>query len=137
MNTNSKKAFTLIEIIISVVIVSIVVMGILKQQSQNSDMAEYLLKQGQSTLNNGLFLTNEAKRYSNDKKSAYDLLTNEFVIKDFESRELLKKIERTINITDDLEIPVSMEEGEAPIFTFYTNEILLNEDYPVRYYTFK
>lgn len=137
MNTNSKKAFTLIEIIISVMIVSIVVMGILKQQSQNSDMAEYLLKQGQSTLNNGLFLTKEAKRYSNDKKSAYDLLTNEFVIKDFESRELLKKIERTINITDDLEIPVSMEEGEAPIFTFYTNEILLNEDYPVRYYTFK
>lgn len=137
MNTNSKKAFTLIEVVISVIIVSIVVMGILKQQSQNSDMAEYLLKQGQSTLNNGLFLTKEAKRYSNDKKNAYDLLTNEFVIKDFESRELLKKIERTINITDDLEIPVSMEEGEAPIFTFYTNEILLNEDYPVRYYTFK
>lgn len=132
-----KRGFTLIEVIMSVIIVGIVVMGTLQIQAQNSDMAEYLLKRGNAELDNALFLTKNVQRYTNDKKNAYDLLVNEFSIKDFESRDILKRIEKKINITDDLEIPVSMEENGPPIFTFYTNEILLNGDYPARYYTFK
>jgi len=132
-----KKAFTLIEVIMSVIIVGIVVTGLLKLQSQNVDMSEYLLKRGNSELDNALFLTKKIQRYTNDKKTAYDLLVDEFSIKDFESREILKKIEKKITITEYLEIPISMEEGGAPIFTFYTNEILLKGKYPARYYTFK
>jgi len=132
-----KKAFTLIEVIMSVIIVGMIVMGILQQQSQNTDMAEYLLKRGNSALDNGLFLTKKVQRYTNDTKSAYDLLIDEFSIRDLESRDILRKIEKKINITEDLEIPISMEEGQAPMFIFYTNEILLNGDYPARYYTFK
>ena len=139
MNTTYKykKAFTLIEVIMSVIIVGIVVTGLLKLQSQNVDMSEYLLKRGNSELDNALFLTKKVQRYTNDKKTAYDLLVDEFSIRDFESRDILKKIEKKINITEYLEIPVSMEENGPPIFTFYTNEILLNGDYPARYYTFK
>jgi len=132
-----KKAFTLIEVIISVVITTIVVMGILKQQSQNSDKAEYLLKRGNSELDNSLFLTKKVQRYTNDKKTAYDLLLDEFSIKDFDSRDILKKIEKKINITESLPVPVGMDENEAPMFIFYTNEVLLNGKYPARYYTFK
>ena len=132
-----KKAFTLIEVIMSVIIVGIVVMGALQLQAQNSDMAEYLLKRGNSELDNALFLTKKVQRYTNDKKNAYDLLVDEFSIKDFESRDILKKIEKKINITEALPVPVGMDENEAPLFVFYTNEILLNGDYPARYYTFK
>jgi len=132
-----KKAFTLIEVIMSVIIVGIVVTGLLKLQSQNVDMSEYLLKRGGAELDNALFLTNKVQRYSNDKKTAYDLLIDEFSIKDFESRDLLKKIEKKINITEYEEIPISMEEGGVPLFTFYTNEILLKGKYSARYYTFK
>ena len=132
-----KKAFTLIEVIMSVIIVGIVVMGALQIQAQNADMAEYLLKRGNSELDNALFLTNKVQRYTNDKKNAYDLLVDEFVIKDFESRDILKKIEKKINITEALPVPVGVDESEAPLFMFYTNEILLNGDYPARYYTFK
>ncbi|HIP52298.1 MAG TPA: prepilin-type N-terminal cleavage/methylation domain-containing protein [Campylobacterales bacterium] len=132
-----KKAFTLIEVIISVVITTIVVMGILKQQSQNSDKAEYLLKRGNSELDNSLFLTKKVQRYTNDKKTAYDLLLDEFSIKDFDSRDILKKIEKKINITESLPVPVGMDENEAPMFIFYTNEVLLNGKYSARYYTFK
>jgi len=132
-----QKAFTLIEVIMSVIIVGIVVTGLLKLQSQNVDMSEYLLKRGNAELDNALFLTNKVQRYTNDKKTAYDLLVDEFSIKDFESRDLLKNIEKQINITEDIEIPISMEEGGIPLFTFYANEILLKGKYPARYYTFK
>jgi prepilin-type N-terminal cleavage/methylation domain-containing protein len=137
MHRSKKNAFTLIEVIVSVIIVGVVVMGILQVQSQNTDMAQYLLKRANSELDNALFLTKKAQRYSNDKKSAYDLLIDEFSIKDFESRDVLKKLEKTINVTEAQPIPVGMDENEAPMFVFYTNEILLNGTYPARYYTFK
>jgi len=137
MHSSMKKAFTLIEVIISVIIVGIVVMGALQIQAQNSDMGTYLLKRSSSELNNALFLTKKVHRYSNDKKSAYDLLVDEFSIKDFDSRDVLKKLEKTINITEAQPIPVGMDENDAPMFVFYTNEILLKGEYPARYYTYK
>jgi len=137
MYNRQKKAFTLIEILVSVAIVFTVVIGVMQMSKHNKNMATYLAKRGSVELDNSLFLTKKVQRYTNDKKTAYDLLVDEFSIKDFESRELLKKIEKKINITEYLEIPISMEESGPPMFTFYTNEILLNGDYPARYYTFK
>ena len=142
MNNNilkhsSQKAFTLIEVIMSVIIVSIVVMGAMQVQEQNTDMATYLLKRGSSELDNSLFLTEKVERYSKDKKNAYDLLVDEFSIKDFDSRGILKKIEKKINITEAEPIPVGATEDEPALFVFYSNEILLNGNYPARYYTFK
>ena len=133
----NKKAFTLIEVIMSVIIVSIVVMGAMQVQEQNSDMATYLLKRGNSELDNSLFLTEKVQRYSKDKKNAYDMLIDEFSIKDFESRDILKKIKKKINITQAQAIPIGATEDNPPIFIFYSNEILLNGNYPARYYTFK
>ena len=121
----------------SVIIVSIVVMGAMQVQEQNSDMATYLLKRGNSELDNSLFLTDNVKRYSKDKKNAYDILIDDFSIKDFDSRDILKKIEKNINITEEQAIPVGAEEDAPPIFTFYSSEILLKGHYPARYYTFK
>jgi len=137
MIQKNKKAFTLIEVIMSVIIVSIVVMGAMQVQEQNSDMATYLLKRGNSELDNSVFLTNKINRYSKDKKNAYDLLVDEFTIKDFESRDILKSIEKKINITEEEAIPVAMEVDAPPIFIFYSSEVLLNGSYPARYYTFK
>jgi prepilin-type N-terminal cleavage/methylation domain-containing protein len=135
--TLQKKAFTLIEVIMSVVIVAIVVMGAMQVQEQNSDMATYLLKRGNSELDNALFLTEKVHRYSKDKKNAYDMIIDEFSIKDFDSRDILKKIEKKINITEAEPIPVGATEDEPALFTFYSSEILLNGNYPARYYTFK
>jgi len=136
IQNNIKKAFTLIEVIMSVIIVSIVVMGALQLQEQNSDMATYLLKRGNAELDNALFLTDRVQRYDKSKKNAYDLLVDDFQIKDDQSRQLLKKIEKKINITEVAPIPIGTEETGV-LFTFYSNEILLNGKYPARYYTFK
>jgi len=132
-----KSAFTLIEVIMSVIIVSIVVMGAMKLQEKNRDMAVYISQRGNSELDNSLFLTPKVYRYDKDEKDAYEMLRGQFNIKDDESREILKTITKNINITEDKDIPISMEENEAPIFTFYTNEILLKGKYPTRYYNFR
>ncbi len=133
----SKKAFTLIEVIISIVIVAIVVGGAMELQMKNRDMVSYVLKRGNSELENALFLTDKVHRYSKDKKNAYDMLVDEFNIKDLESRDILKKIEKTINVTEAEPIPIGGMEDDTPLFIFYSSEILLNGNYPARYYTFK
>ena len=132
-----KKAFTLIEVIMSVLIVSIVVMGAMKLQSQNRDMAVYIASRGNSELDNSLYLLDEAYQYDKSEKDAYEILRNEFDIRDDKSREALKFITKNINITEEKEMPISLEKGGEPIFTFYTNEILLKGKYPARYYNFK
>ena len=137
MIRKNKKAFTLIEVIMSVIIVSIVVMCAMQVQEQNSDMATYLLKRGNSELDNSVFLTEKVNRYSKDKKNAYDLIADEFSITDLEARDILKSIEKKINITEDAPIPVAPEVGAPPLFIFYSSEVLLNGNYPARYYTFK
>jgi prepilin-type N-terminal cleavage/methylation domain-containing protein len=134
---HSKKAFTLIEVIVAVVLVSIVVMGSMDLQSKNQDMAMYIIERGKNELDNSLYLTSQAYRYDKDEKDAYALVRTEFNIKDEKSKEALKSILKKINITEDEEMPVKMKEGGPPIFTFYTNEVLLKGKYPARYYNFK
>jgi len=121
----------------AVIIVSIVVMGAMELQGKNQEMAEYISKRAKSELSNSLFLSSKAYRYDKDEKDAYELLRDEFFIKDDKSKEILKKIIKKINITEEEEIPVSLEENAPPIFTFYTNEVLLKEEYPARYYNFR
>jgi prepilin-type N-terminal cleavage/methylation domain-containing protein len=132
-----ERGFTLIEVIMSVLIVSIVVMGAMKLQDKNRDMSLYILKRGNSELDNSLYMLKKTYRYDKSKKDAYEILRDEFDIRDDNSRELLKKITKNINITDEEEIPISIEEGEKPLFTFYSNEILLKGEYPARYYNFR
>ncbi|HIC77794.1 MAG TPA: prepilin-type N-terminal cleavage/methylation domain-containing protein [Sulfurovum sp.] len=132
-----KRAFTLIEVIVAVVLVAIVVMGSMDLQSKNQDMAMYIVKRGKNELDNSLFLTSQAYRYDKDEKDAYSLIRTEFDIKDEKSKVALKSILKKINITEDEEMPVKMKESDEPIFTFYTNEVLLKGKYPARYYNFK
>ncbi len=132
-----RRAFTLIEVIMSVIIVSIVVMGAMKLQDRNREMAIYIQQRGSSELDNSLFLTAKVYRYDKSEKDAYELVRDEFNIKDDSSKEALKKIIKKINITEDKDIPISIEEGSEPIFTFYTNEVLLKGKYPARYYNFR
>ncbi len=135
--SKQKEGFTLIEVLMAVIIVTIVVMGAMELQGKNQDMAEYIGKRGKSELSNSLFLTTKTYRYDKDEKDAYELLREEFDIKDDESREALKHIIKHINITEEEEMPVSIEENGPPLFTFYTNEVLLKGDYPARYYNFR
>ncbi|NKQ40586.1 MAG: prepilin-type N-terminal cleavage/methylation domain-containing protein [Sulfurovum sp.] len=121
-----RKAFTLMEIMVSVVLIAIVVLGIIKLQKENIFMAKYIAGRVQSELSNTLFLGKEALKYDKDEKDAYTLLSSMRIRKD-ESKEILKKIKRKIYISEPLPI------GEIPI-PIELRAVMLKSEYSARFY---
>ncbi|MEA3417781.1 MAG: prepilin-type N-terminal cleavage/methylation domain-containing protein [Campylobacterota bacterium] len=128
---NRMQAFTIIEVLISVVLISIVVLGAIKLQQESRSMALYLSDRSKIELSNTLFLGKEVMRYHKDKKDAYSLIEQSFKISDFESREILKKTYRDIFISE----PIELTEGDA--LPLRLNEILLKDKYPARFLHFE
>jgi prepilin-type N-terminal cleavage/methylation domain-containing protein len=124
-----RKAFTLMEIMVSVVLIAIVVLGITKIQKENIFMAEYIAGRVQSELANTLFLGKEALRYDKDEKDAYTLV-RKINIRNDKSKEILKSIKRTIHISEPLPI------GELPI-PIELRAIMLKNKYAGRFYRIK
>ena len=124
------QAFTIIEVLISVVLISVVVLSIIKIQQDTRDMALYLSDRGKDELSNTLFLESNISKYHKDTKNAYDLLSNRYKIGDFESREVLKNMKRTINISEALKL----EDETIPI---EINDVMLKDRYSSRYMHFQ
>ncbi len=124
-----RKAFTLMEIMVSVVLIAIVVLGIIKIQKENIFMAKYIAGRVQSELSNTLFLSKTAMRYNKDEKDAYTLLSH-MRIRNDKSKEILKKITRKIYITEPLPI------GELPI-PIELRAVMLKSEYSARFYRIK
>ncbi|ADV45327.1 prepilin-type N-terminal cleavage/methylation domain-containing protein [Nitratifractor salsuginis] len=121
-----KKAFTLIEVLVSVVLISIVVLGIMRIRQQNIAAVEYLEGRMKSELANTLFLDRGSLKYRGEKKDALTLL-NHLGIKKSKTREILRKEERTIWAGD----PLPIEEVPLPITL---RAISLKNRYSARYY---
>jgi len=124
-----RRAFTLMEIMVSVVLISIVVLGIMKIQKESIFMAEYIAGRVQSELSNTLFLGESAMRYDKDTKDADTVLSHIRPSK-IDSREILKKIERKIHISEPIDI------GELPI-PIELKAIMLKSKYSGRFYRIK
>lgn len=124
-----RKAFTLMEIMVSVVLISIVVMGIVKMQQENIFMAKYIAGRVQSELSNTLFLGQSVMRYNRDEKDAYVLLDTMRIRSD-QSKEILKKITRKIYVTD----PLPINELPLPI---ELRAVMLKNEYATRFYRLK
>ncbi len=122
----SRSAFTIIEVLVSVVLISIVVLAIIKIQQKNRSMALYISDRDKVELSNTLFMGDEIEKYHKDKKDAYTLLSQRFKISDLESRTILKKIKRDIYISD----PIVLSDDTLPV---EINELLLKGDYSSRF----
>lgn len=129
MRRNS-QAFTIIEVLVSVVLITVVVLSIIKIQQNTRDMALYLSDRGKDELSNTLFLESNISKYHKDTKSAYELLSNRYRVGDFESREVLKNIKRTINISE----PLKVEDDTIPV---EINDVMLKDKYSSRYMHFQ
>lgn len=117
------------EIMVSVVLIAIVVLGIIKIQKENIFMAKYIAGRVQSELSNTLFLSKTAMHYNKDEKDAYTLLSH-MRIRNDKSKEILKKITRKIYITEPLPI------GELPI-PIELRAVMLKSEYSARFYRIK
>ena len=121
-----RDGFTLIEILVSVMVISIVILGIAKIREQNIAVAQYISKRMQSELSNTLFLDKENIKYSKSKKDARTVLQY-MHIKKFKSKDVLKKIERNIIVTKPIpinELPIKIE----------LRAFMLKNRYSARYY---
>ncbi len=96
-----RGAFTLIEVLISVLIIAIVVVGIMQIQRRDIDVAHYISRRSQQALANSLFVGDAALNATGSKKSAYDLLRMEHIeVRNDLTRKILKKLQRRISVRD-------------------------------------
>ena len=128
--SGQRQAFTIIEVLVSVVLISVVALSAIRLQQENRAMALYLSDRSKNELSNTLFLSREAMRYHKEEKDAYTLVSNRFKISDMESRKILENINRTIFISD----PIKLSDETLPI---RANEILLQGAYPARFFHFE
>ena len=128
--SKEREAFTIIEVLVSVVLISVVVLGIAKLQKDNRDIALYLSDRGKNELTNTLFMGKNTMKYHKEKKDAYALISSQFKISDTDSREILKNSSREIFISE----PIKLSDDTFPV---KLNEIFLKGDYPARFYHFE
>jgi len=130
---NLRTAFTIIEILISVIIISVSIIYVLRLHSQNREQIVYISERNKLSLQDSLFLTDDVIQYHKEKKEAYEVLRKHFKIKELKSREILKKNTRDFFIPEPIKILPN--EGYGP--TAVINEIMIKDKYSSAYYHFK
>ena len=121
-----KKGFTIIEIIVSVVIIAFVTLTLAKINKQNTNMVNYVTTRLQNELSNTLFLHPEALKYDKTEKDAYTLL-HSMRIRNDKAKTYLKELKRKIYVDND--IPVG-----KMIVPIHLNAIMLKSQFSTRYY---
>jgi len=129
-----KPAFTLIEVLISVMILSISIVAVFKIYNENQNRIIYVSERNKHALEDSLFLGDEVLRYHKENRTAYDLLQHEIKPKKNKSREILKNLSRDIYIPEPIRL-TSSEEGEG--ITAQIEEIKIKGTFSSSYYRFK
>jgi len=131
---NLRPAFTLIEILVSVMILSGAIVYVLKVHSQNHEQITYITERNKHALEDSLFLTDSALRYHKSEKSAYDLLETDMKVDKFKSRKILKALKRDIYLPQPINLlPEEEAQGPAAII----NEIKIKGNYSSSYFRFE
>jgi len=129
-----RPAFTIIEILISVIILSLAIVPVLKVHTSNQEQIVYLSERNKRSLQDSLFLSSNILNYHQDNKTAYEILEKFFKVKEQESREILKKISRDVFIPEEVRI-IPLEEQGGP--TAIVKEIMLKDIHSSIYHHFK
>ena len=123
MKTNNSRAFTLIEVLISVIIISGSILFALQVHSQNREQILYISQKGQLSMQDSLFLGADTISYHKSKKNAYDVIGRYFKVDKLESRKILKEISRKYNIPEPLTLNNQEENKGMPSATVETINI--------------
>ena len=129
-----RPAFTIIEILISVIILSLAIIPVLKVHTSSQEQIVYLSERNKRSLQDSLFLSSNILSHHKDNKTAYEVLEKFFKVKEQESREILNKLSRDVFIPDEMKI-MPLEEQGAP--TAIVNKIMLKDKHSSIYYHFK
>jgi len=129
-----RPGFTIIEVVVSVVILSVAIMYVLQIHSSNHEQIIYISERNKHALEDSLYLGTETLRHHKEEKNAYELLSKEIKIKEFKSRDILKNTQREIIVPEQRYIlPPSEIQGPTAL----ANEIKLKGKYQSNYWHFK
>lgn len=121
-----RSGFTIIEIIISVVIIAMTTLTLAKMSKQNSTMVDYVTNRLKNELSNTLFLHPEAFNYDKSRKDAYTIL-HTMGIRNDKTKSYLKRLKRKIYIQEDIPI-------KKMIIPVRLNAIMLQSSFSTRFY---
>ena len=129
-----RPAFTIIEILISVIIISLAIIPVLKIHTENHKQIVYISERNKRALQDSLYLSENILQHHRDNKTAYEILERSFKISELKSREILKKSSRDIFIPEEMRVTtVQEQEGPAAI----VNEVMLKGKHSSNYFHFK
>ncbi|MFT7824429.1 MAG: hypothetical protein ABXS92_06660 [Sulfurimonas sp.] len=129
-----KPAFSIIEVLVSVVILSTSILFVLRLYSSNHEQIVYISERNNHMLNDSLFLLPEIEKHHTNHRDAYTLLAEHFKIKTDKSKKALKKIERKIFIPEPVStIPAATEEGTKNSFSTILNQVMLKKEHSTIY----
>ncbi len=129
-----RPAFTIIEILVSVIIISFSIIYVLQIHTSNHEQIVYITERNKRSLEDSLYLTTKILEHHKDTKNAYDILERQFKIKEDETREILKKNERSVYIPEEILI---IPPPETPGPTAVVNEVKLKGNHSSVYWHFK
>lgn len=132
--TEIRSAFTIIEILVSVIIISFSIIYVLKIHTDNHEQIVYISERNKHSLQDSLYLTKNILKYNKTDKTAYEILERHIKVDELKSRTLLKKNERDIFIPEALRI-IPPPNGRGPTAT--ANQILLKKNHSASFYRFK
>lgn len=131
-----RKAFTLVEVLVSAGIISIVGIALLQSHSTNTKLINRMNKQYHVKEEFSLVLLNANENYSGSSKSIYDFISQKFTIKNDELKKWLKdksieykdKEFSNIKLLDtDIEELIGtaegLEESDLPDLAFSINRV--------------
>ena len=126
-----RPAFTIIEILISVIINTLAILTVLKIHTSNHEQLVYISERNKRSLEDSLYLSRNTLSHHKEDKTAYDLLSNFFRISEDKSREILKQTHRDIFIPEAIKL-LSLQEQGGPAAK--VNEIMLKEKHSSTYF---
>ncbi|MDQ7086266.1 MAG: hypothetical protein Q9M36_15790 [Sulfurovum sp.] len=129
-----RPAFTIIEILISVIIISTSIIYVLKLHTSNHKQIVYISERNKRSLEDSLYLTKNILQHHQDTKTAQELLRDFVKIKETDSRELLKDSQRSIFIPEEILIfpPPNIAGPTATV-----NEVKLKDKHSSIYWHFE
>jgi hypothetical protein len=128
-----RPAFTIIEILISVIIITLAILPVLKVHTSNQEQLVYISERNKRSLEDSLYLSPNILSHHKENKAAYDVLRAFFKITDTKSRNILKHTHRDIFIPEPVKL-LSLQDQGGP--SAKVHEIMLKEKHSSAYFHF-
>lgn len=130
-----RPAFTLIEVLVSVVILATSIFYIMRIYTQNHEQSAYIMQRSNAAMSDSLFLVPKVLNFSEKKESAYDLLRSDFAIENEKIRKILQNLSRTVQTSHISAVEEYVENENLPQAA--ATKIMLKENFSSSYIRFK